>query len=152
MAERAYSACDYLIGRAAEACRTADAQLVIVTIPTLAELTSEGRAKLAGSSGAPERFDIELPERRVAESCRKHGLPLIAGSRHFSPRDYKAREGIHWNDRGHRRMARLLEQLDDAFTAGRLGEHIPQRLADRVSHIAISSVSSAPAAVSAAID
>src|SRR5262245_39358510 len=45
--DRAYSAADYLIGRAAEACQTVGAHLALVTVPDPTQLTPAGRAVLA---------------------------------------------------------------------------------------------------------
>ena len=38
--------------------------------------------------------------------------------------DYKRREGIHWNQAGHRRMATLVKQLYDWFASGRLDDEL----------------------------
>ena len=51
LADRAYSACDYLIGRAERACHEAGAHLVMVTIPHPMQLTTTGMASLAALSG-----------------------------------------------------------------------------------------------------
>ena len=75
-------------------------------------------------SGAPASCDPGLPDRRIAESCRRHGVPLALGIRHLSSSDYKRREGIHWNQAGHRRMATLVKQLYDWFASGRLDDEL----------------------------
>jgi hypothetical protein len=36
---------------------------------------------------------------------------MVAGMSYLTRRDYKRREGIHWNRRGHRRMAMILRTL-----------------------------------------
>ena len=122
MADRAYAACDFLIQLARLACDRAGARLVIVTIPHPMQLTSDGRRELATRSGNPDLCDPDLPDRRIAESCRRHGLPIVIGMQHLSRADYKRREGIHWNEAGHLRMARLLKQLYESFVLGRLDE------------------------------
>jgi hypothetical protein len=53
IAERAYAACEYLIGRGAAACQSVGAQLVLVTVPDPSQLTDRGRARLATLSGRP---------------------------------------------------------------------------------------------------
>jgi hypothetical protein len=121
-ADRAYSASDFLIQRARLACERVNARLVVVTIPHLQQLTSDGRRQMAIASGAPAACDPEMPDRRVAESCRQHGVPVVMGIRHLTHADYKRREGIHWNQAGHQRVANLLKQLYDSFAAGRLDE------------------------------
>src|SRR6185295_16421646 len=97
-----YGACDYLIGRAAASCARLGAHLVLVTIPDPSQLSAAGRARLAALSGSPDTCDENLPDRRIAESCKQHGVPLIIGKDHLSAQDYKRIEGLHWNARGHR--------------------------------------------------
>ena len=121
-ADRAFAACDVLIQRARLACDRVGAGLVIVTIPHPIQLTSKGREELATLSGMPQACDPDLPDRRIAESCRRHAVPFIIGRQHFARTDYKQREGIHWNQRGHRRMASLLKELYELFLSGRLAE------------------------------
>jgi hypothetical protein len=121
LSDRAYAASDYLIGRAAASCRRVGAHLVLVTIPDPSQLTADGRAKLAAQSGNLEACDENLPDRRIVESCTRHGVPTIVGKDHLSASDYKRLEGLHWNDRGHRRMAEILRRTYDSFQAGTLG-------------------------------
>jgi hypothetical protein len=145
LADRAYSACDYLTGRAARACREAGASLVMVTIPHPMQLTRAGIAGLVALSGHPDECDPKLPDRRIAETCRRHRVPMIAASTHLSRRDYKHREGIHWNHRGHRRVARLLGKVYETFRSGHLEALVPGTLDAAASHPAQASLSrSAP--------
>ena len=123
LADRAYSASDYLTGRAAACCRSAGAQLVLVTIPHPMQLAPRGR--LAADAGERGAFDAALPDRRIGESCRRYGVPMIAGREHLSARDYKRHEGIHWNKQGHRRMAGVLEQLVGRYGSGSLHDLVP---------------------------
>lgn len=117
LADRAYDACDYLVERADEACRAAGAQLLVVTIPYPMQLTSEGRAVMARRSGAPALFDAGLPDKRIAAVCARHGVESISGRDFLTIAHYKQREGMHWNRRGHRRVARLLAEAYARFTA-----------------------------------
>ena len=120
IADRAYAGADYLIGRASAACRRVGAHLVLVTIPDPIQLTSHGRVKLAALSGSPDACDENLPDRRIAASCQRHGVPFIAGKEYLSARDYKRIEGLHWNARGHRRMADVLRRVYESFRSGEL--------------------------------
>jgi hypothetical protein len=119
-AERAYDASDFLIQRAQLACERVAAHLVVVTIPHSMQLTDSGRREMAALSGAPSAFDADLPDRRIGESCRRWGVSLVLGMQHLSSAHYKRREGIHWNQSGHREIARLLKRLHASFSAGRL--------------------------------
>jgi hypothetical protein len=120
LADRAYAAGDYLIERASASCGRVGADLVLVTIPDPSQLTASGRAKLAALSGSPDSCDENLPDRRIAESCKRHGVPLIVGKDHLSARDYKRIEGLHWNARGHRRMAEVIARVYECFRSGDL--------------------------------
>jgi hypothetical protein len=121
-ADRAYAASDFLIHQGRLTCERVNARLVVVTIPHPLQLTSAGRQQMAILSGAPESCDPGMPDRRIAESCRVHGVPLVIGMHHLSSADYKRREGIHWNQLGHQRMASLLKRLHELFESGRIDE------------------------------
>jgi hypothetical protein len=120
LADRASAACDYLIGRASASCGRVGAHLVLVTIPDPKQLTSMGRATLAALSGSPKTWDADLPDRGIAESCRRHGVLHVAGKDHLSRRHYKRLEGLHWNEQGHRRMADVIGRLYQSFRSGAL--------------------------------
>ncbi len=93
LADRAYSACDYLIARAKAACLRAGAELVVVTIPHPMQLTAAGVAELAGLSGSRETCDPDLPDRRIADCCRRHEVAMLAAKAHLSRAEYQAARG-----------------------------------------------------------
>jgi hypothetical protein len=124
LADRAYAAAGYLIGRAGAACERAGARLVVVSIPHPMQLTAEGVAEMARLSGEPGRCDAGLPDRRLGELCRLHRVPLLRASDRLNRGHYKVREGIHWNERGHRQMARLIDELYRAFRSGSLDRYL----------------------------
>jgi hypothetical protein len=130
IADRAYSASAWLLARATALCRSAGASLAVVSLPHRIQLHAEGHARLASLSHAPETFDPTLPDCRLAAICDGLGVPFIAGRSEFHYSDYKRREGIHWNVRGHRKMAALLQRIYDASstdTAGRpAGRIVPE--------------------------
>lgn len=123
---RAYSACEFLIDRADAACRRAGARLVVVTIPHPLQLTPAGLKSLACLSKAEPLFNPDLPDQRIAGICRSSGVPFVSGQTRLARADYKRREGIHWNQRGHRRVAALLEELTGAFRSGALDGYVPR--------------------------
>jgi hypothetical protein len=129
---RAFSACDYLIGRAERACREAGADLAVVTIPHPMQLTKRGRARLAWQSGNAALCDADLSDRRIADSCGRYGIALVSGAQHLTARDYKWREGIHWNERGHRKMASLLARIYDSFQARLLHDSVAEPVSEVV--------------------
>jgi len=118
LADRAYSAADYLIGRAQAACQRAGAELVVVTVPDAMQLTPHGIQGLAAASGDAARCDAGLPDQELGRSCQRYGVQLLSGRDHLTAADYKRREGIHWNARGHRRMAAVISRLAAASRPG----------------------------------
>jgi hypothetical protein len=131
IANRVYAGCDYLIERGARACKRIGAQLVLVTIPDPTQLTDEGRLKLANLTGRADVFDENLPDKRLSESCTRHGVTFVAGKDHLSARDYKAIEGLHWNPRGHRRMSEVIGRVYDSRRASGRGGAV------RSEHVAV---------------
>jgi len=119
IADRAYSACHWLLRRAHELCSSFGAELSVISLPHRSLLTKQGCARLAENSPAPDAFDPSLPDQRLRGICEGLRLPFFAGRELFHYRHYKEREGIHWNRRGHRRMAELLLQIRSS-TAGPL--------------------------------
>jgi hypothetical protein len=58
----------------------------------------------------PKQFDPNLPDRKIGEICAKLNLAFLSGKDYLESRDHIPEDG-HWNERGHRRMAKLLEAL-----------------------------------------
>jgi hypothetical protein len=113
-----YAASDYIIHRASTCCDRVGAQFLVFTIPMPTQLTDQGRAALASLSGHPDKFDAHLPDRRLRESCERYGVSFAAGLDYLSGSDYKSFEGIHWNEQGHRRMAKVLGELHGSIMSG----------------------------------
>jgi hypothetical protein len=111
IADRAYSACEWLLHRAYAVCRRHDAELVIISVPHRSLLSDQGCSWLAKLSPAPEKFDPSLPDQKIGAVCERLQIRFVAGRELFQYSDYKDREGIHWNARGHRRMAALASQM-----------------------------------------
>jgi len=120
LADRVFAASDYIIRRASACCDRVGAQLLLFTIPMPMQLTDRGRTKLASQSLQPDDFDPHLSDRRIRESCQRFDVSFAAGLEHLSGSDYKPLEGIHWNERGHRRMAEVLGYLYGAMRSGAL--------------------------------
>lgn len=141
LSDRVFAGCDYLIGRASTACARAGARLVLVTVPDPTQLTAAGHADLAARSAQPDACDPHLPDRRLAEICARHQVPCVAGKDHLTAADYKHIEGLHWNQRGHRRISEMLGQLYASFKSGAFAERQSR------SHAAVGGALSMPAPV-----
>lgn len=110
LSSRAYSACEFLIGRAKEVCTHSGVRLAIVSIPSMAQLDPDAWNRWASKIGDPQLLDAALPDRRLQEICQKLDLPFIAGRDHLKYSDYIHEDG-HWNKSGHKQVAKLLANL-----------------------------------------
>lgn len=128
LSDRVYAACEYLIGEANDVCKRAGAQLVVMAIPNLNQLESEGRELMASTVSESEKFDAYYPDERMGEICAQHGVPFVAGSRDLDSGDYKRWERWHWNAKGHAKVADLLAELHTSYRSGSLA-----RMPDSVS-------------------
>jgi hypothetical protein len=116
VAQRAYSACDFLLDEAQKICEGAGAQLVVCTIPSPSALGKRA-FRLKRYSEHPELFDPDFPDARLGELCRVHNIPFVAAKRYLSLGDYR-RPDDHWTGRGHRRMAEILRRIHDDHARG----------------------------------
>lgn len=100
--DRVFSAADFLIGRAAAACRTAGAALTVASVPITTQVKAP--AALRAVSADPARLDVRIPDRKLEESCRKRAVPFVALSERLRFGHYW-REDMRWNAAGHRLVA-----------------------------------------------
>ena len=108
--ERAFDACAYLIREAHRVCRRAGAHLAVFPIPDPIVLTPAGIQTLERHGAPRGSIDPTLPDRELLRICQPLGIPLVAGSEHLTAGDYKEFDD-HWNQRGHARVARILEDI-----------------------------------------
>jgi hypothetical protein len=109
-AERAFDAVDYLVGRANDVCQEVGARLVVMTIPELSRVARRYLARAVPASAKAALFDEELPERMFSRICDRHGVCFVALKDHLESEDYLEND-FHWNPRGHRRVAELIDRL-----------------------------------------
>jgi len=112
LADRVYSAAEYVIREGCNICREAGAELVVMTIPDQTQLSRAGIRMLASKSN-PD-FDVRFPDRRLADICTRLGVKFVAGMDHLQIADYK-RGNVHWNEHGHHTVNRLLNRLFTEF-------------------------------------
>ncbi len=109
-AERAFSACDFLIERARRSCESAGARLAVVGVPEVQLLDPVRRERYRRRAPDPARFDPGLPDRRLREICERQGVLFVALSEVLEVQDHLLND-CHWTPRGHLRVARVLERL-----------------------------------------
>jgi len=110
LSERVYSACEFLIEKATHICRQAGAPLVIVSIPSMSQLDADAWNHWASRIGDPKLFDRDLPDQKLQAICKKFEVMFVPGSKYLSYTDYILEDG-HWNEKGHKRIAKLLSSL-----------------------------------------
>jgi hypothetical protein len=114
LAERAYSACEFLIGRGRDICNQAGAKLAVMTIPDITQISTRHMQRLTRLAPDPSSFDPDLPDTRIKEICSSFGVPFVSLKHHLDVGDHKERD-VHWNERGHKRVAEVLYNLHQDY-------------------------------------
>jgi hypothetical protein len=109
--DRVYSACEFLIDRGQAVCKQTGANLVVLTIPWLIQFDP-----LPWDGVSDKTLQPELPDRKLAEICKRLGVEFVPGKQYFTKSDFIPYEG-HLNDKGHRRLAVILHDLYQASRA-----------------------------------
>ena len=109
LSKRAYSACEFLLREGRKVCHEADAQLVILSIPEVSQLSIKGHSQLK-SLGGDETFNPDYPDLQLKAICGRLGLEFVPGRSFLDLGDYLSYD-CHWNNRGNRRMAEALQKL-----------------------------------------
>lgn len=109
--ERIFSAAKFLLEEGAEICHQAGARLQVVTIPHKHQLNEYGLKSLQSKlPRGQEGFQVDLPDQRFKQMCLELAVPCYAGKNYLEAQDYKEFDG-HWNQRGHKRIGKLLEEI-----------------------------------------
>ena len=118
LGKRAYSACEYLIASAQDLLNRFGAELVVVTIPDIFELSSNGTQRLLLYSADPATFDPNLPHRRIESICSRLGVKYFSAKDSFQIDDYNPRDR-HWTPSGHQRIKEFMIRLHADYTRNR---------------------------------
>lgn len=108
-AGRAFEALNYLLARGAETCRAAGIRLVIMTIPDHSRIAHKAIERSLASNGRAD-FDANRPDREIAKACKALGIEFVPLADRLTAADYLEGD-VHWNRRGHQRVAAVLEGL-----------------------------------------
>lgn len=111
---RIFGACDYLIREAAKVVRQAGSKLVVVSIPPKDMFSTARHAIWKVHLSDPSSFEIDLPDRQLADLCARLDIPFVAGKSLLDLSDYR-RFDTHWNEKGNRKVAELLDRLHRSF-------------------------------------
>jgi hypothetical protein len=110
LSDKAYPACEYLFREGQDLCQKSGAELAVMTIPDVTQMTDHGNAFLLRRGGDPNSFDPDFPDQRVGEICDGLGIRIVRLKDHLILGDYKVGD-CHWNATGQRKVADLLVQL-----------------------------------------
>lgn len=110
LTKRAYAASEFLVRQGRDICHRADAKLVVMTVPNLAQFNAAYWQKEVSRFGDPELFDPHRPDKEFAEICKRLMVPFVAGSTHLQWQDHIPEDG-HWNADGNKRIAEILGEL-----------------------------------------
>lgn len=119
LSRRVYSACEFLLRTGRDVCAEAGAQLVVLTIPWTVQLVQSDWERSVARLNTSEPLDANVPDRQFREICHSLGIPLVVGREFLDLSHYIPVEG-HWNERGHKRVAEMLESLHQQHCEGKL--------------------------------
>ena len=109
LSKRAYSACEFLLREGQKVCQEAGAELVVLSIPEVSQLSPKGHSQLK-LLGGDKTFNPDYPDLQLKAICRRLGLEFMPGRSFLEVGDYLSYD-CHWNKRGNRRMAEALQRL-----------------------------------------
>lgn len=117
LSQRVYAACNFLIKEGNDVCQQAGAQLAIMTIPNVKQLSQAGIAFLSAQGADGQQIDADFPDQQISEICQQWGVPFLPAKQYMREQDYKKYD-VHWNEQGHRRIAQLLANLYQGYLMG----------------------------------
>jgi hypothetical protein len=120
LADRAFSACRFLIRLADDVCSGAGAKLVVVGIPTPRTMSPPWLRRIASHARSGQSLEPDLPDRELRVICEGCGVPFVAARGRLTASDYRPVDD-HWNRRGHRKMSALLREIHRDHGYGRGG-------------------------------
>jgi hypothetical protein len=110
LADRVYSACEFLISEGLKACDSVGANLTVMTIPDRAQLGSATRPWHLSAAHAMGAADPGYPDDRIGAICENAGAAFIP-LRSVMNRDDYQRYDLHWSPAGNRKIAGILAGL-----------------------------------------
>ncbi|HEX9665704.1 MAG TPA: SGNH/GDSL hydrolase family protein [Thermodesulfobacteriota bacterium] len=119
LADRVYSACEFLIRKGSDICKQSGAQLVVMTIPDITQISKVRMETLAMHAPIPECFDPGLPDKKIREICDKLAVHTLSFKDYLGVKDHKDYD-VHWNERGHKRVAEVLYNLHQDYVLGKM--------------------------------
>jgi hypothetical protein len=113
IAERAYSACEFLISNGKAELSGVGAKLVVVTVPDIFELSEPGTRQLHLYAADPDTFDANYPHRRIKQICNELDIECVSAKEFLRLEHYNSGDR-HWTAQGHGEIKKLLARLHAA--------------------------------------
>ena len=110
LAERVYSACEFLITQGCRTIQKSEASLIVMTIPDVTQISPSRMKRLINIAPDPAEFNPDLPDQKIAEICNRLSVPFVPLKEHLKVEDHKEYDA-HWNEKGHQRVAKVLDCL-----------------------------------------
>ena len=130
LAQRAYAACTFLIRQGRELCQAYGAHLVVMGIPDITQFSPQGIHYLRTLVLENQPVDPDYPDQQIRRVCQSLDVPFVTLKDHLTLHDHKQYD-VHWNARGHRRVAEVLQSLYDEYS---LPSHVASRTAIKTGH------------------
>ena len=110
LARRAYAACEALIGRGWALCHQMRARLIVMSIPDAFSLEPEQIEKARAANPLLKALEADYPDKQLQAICDKVGVQFVPLKHYLNAKDYQLRND-HWDERGHRRVAKVFSSL-----------------------------------------
>jgi hypothetical protein len=118
-AARAREVTRFLLEEGRKACAAVGARFSVTLVPDMSELSRDRIADALSTRPDADQYDPERPERTMAELCQEVGVEYMSLRASMTPEDYRE-DDVHWNRRGHVKVARALAE-HHASNAGSSG-------------------------------
>ncbi|MGH7232438.1 MAG: SGNH/GDSL hydrolase family protein, partial [Nitrospiraceae bacterium] len=119
LSKRAYSACEALIERGHKLCTEYKCHLVIMSLPDPFALKEDRIERARETYQFLKELDAGYPDHKLRAICAKSGISFVALRQHLDQADYKTSHD-HWTERGHRRVAEVLQGLYREHSGSRI--------------------------------
>jgi len=107
LSKRVREASSYLVTEGRDCCRSVNARFSIALVPDISELSRQRIARALATHPDAQHYDPAVPDRIMAEVCQELGVGYLSLRSHLVSEDYWPND-VHWNRRGHVRVARAL--------------------------------------------
>lgn len=110
LGRRAFDAAEHLVGEARDVLESAGARLVVVSVPDLSRLSKRWMKDAVTARPDLADWDPALPDRELADICRRLGVAFLPLASRLSESDYRDFD-VHWNEEGSRKVGAIIAQL-----------------------------------------